>query len=206
MRLDGKENIMDIIKILTSNIAIIIYESIALALLIANSFRLKGRNKKVAEMVSLQKDRIREENLDAALQNTLHSQAQQGGEIANNPYDVTYHEEEVNVYDDTRERISLQIEEKGILSTKKYVVHVFDSILIGNDDSNKIVLNDLSVSKFQIQLTNKDNKLYAHNLDCSNDAHVLRKKKKYPLAQDMVCIQSNDYIQVGNTSLRLTII
>lgn len=197
---------MNIIRILSSNIAIIIYECIALVLLIANSFRLKGRNKKVAEMVSLQKDRIREENLDAMLQNTLYSKTQQGSEKANNPYDVVYHEEEVNVYNDTRERISLQIEEKGILSTKKYVVHVFDSILIGNDDSNKIILNDLSVSKFQVQLTNKDNKLYAHNLDCSVDANIIRKKKKYPLTPSMACIESNDSILVGNTSLRITII
>ena len=193
-------------KILLSDFAIVVYEGILLIFLLINSIRLRNKNKRIAEMVSLQMDRIREENLDASLRNTMYIQQSNAVSNKNNPYDVIYHQEEKNIYEDTRDRISIQVEERGILSTKKYVVHVFDSIQVGNDDSNTIILNDLSIARHQIQLMKVEKELFIKNLDCSNQVYLLRNKRKNNITEIPVCVKSSDTIMLGNTRLIIMII
>lgn len=196
----------EFISLLKSDVAIVAYEGILLIGLIGNSIRLRKKNKKWKEMASLQKDRIREENLDAMLQNERHKEKSQTQEVTNNPYDVVYHEEDVGVYQNTKEHISVQVEEKGVLATKKYVVHVFDQIEIGSDDCNKIVLNDVLVSSHQLQFIRVEHSLFIKNMDPTVAVTLIRQRKAYSLMNDAVQIQNKDQIQVGNTSLRLTMI
>ena len=192
--------------VLLSDPATIIYESIILLFLIFNTFRLRSINKRTEEMVSLQMNRIREESLDASLRNTMYIQRSEMTANGNHPYDVTYHQEEKNIYGDTRDKITVQVEEKGILSTKKYVVHVFDTIAVGSDDSNAIILNDTSISRCQIQLLQVDKNLFIKNLDVQNTVSLLRNKKSYPVTEDAVCMKTGDTILLGNTSLKITIL
>ena len=194
------------LELLLSDLAIVIYEGAILIFLIFNTFRLRKKNKKTAELVSLQLNRIREENLDASLRNTMYVQQANKTSNANNPYDVTYHQEENNVYEDTRERISIQVEEKGILSTKRYVVHVFDFITIGSSDDNNIILNDLTVARHQIQLMKVEQGLYIKNIDTNGEVKIVRGKKGQLVESDPIYMKSNDVIMVGNTSLKITII
>lgn len=196
----------DFISLLTSDVAIVTYEGILLIGLLGNSIRFKRKNKKLKEMVSLQKDRIREENLDSMLQNEKHKEKAQTQEVTNNPYDVVYHEEDAGVYQNTQEHISVQVEEKGVLSTKKYVVHIFDRIEIGSDDTNKIVLNDVLVSSHQLQFIRVEHNLFVRNLDPNVAVTLIRQRRAYSLLNDAVQIQTKDQIQLGNTSLSLTMI
>lgn len=194
------------VDFLLSDLAIVIYEGVLVLFLIINTLRLRKKNKKTAELVSLQLNRIREENLDASLKNNMYISNKNQAVNANNPYDVTYHQEENNVYDDTRERISIQVEEKGILSTKRYVVHVFDAISIGSSDDNTIVLNDLTVARHHVQLMRVANALYIKNLDMNGEVKISRGKRTQVLEMEPVYMESNDVIMVGNTSLKITII
>lgn len=194
------------VDFLLSDLAIVIYEGVLVLFLIINTLRLRKKNKKTAELVSLQLNRIREENLDASLKNNMYISNKNQAVNANNPYDVTYHQEENNVYDDTRERISIQVEEKGILSTKRYVVHVFDAISIGSSDDNTIVLNDLTVARHHVQLMRVANALYIKNMDMNGEVKITRGKRTQVLEMEPVHMESNDVIMVGNTSLKITII
>lgn len=187
------------------DIAILICEILFNVGLLLNLFRLHKKNKKLTEMVSLQKDRIREEKLDAMLQNQRYMERDLAKAVANNPYDVTYHEE-IGAVCEGKEYISVQVEETGILSTKKYVVHVFEHIEIGRADTNKIILNDVSISNQQIQLLRAGKKLFAKNLNVEIPVTLKRKKKVWELTQDAVCIQSGDQLELGNTTLRLILI
>lgn len=193
-------------SILVSDGAIIVYEAIIGVGLVANSIRLFQKNKNLKEMISLQKDRIREEELDAKLQNQLHMERSLESAVKNNPYEVNYHEESDASYENEREHISVQVEESGTLSNKKYVVHIFDQIKIGREDSNKIILNDTTISGHQIELMRVDKDLFAKNLDVSVKVTLKRKRKHFTLKESPVCLASGDELSVGNTTLKISII
>lgn len=195
-----------LVSVLSLDVLIVVGECLLCAGLLINALYLRKKNKKLAEMVSLQKDRIREEKLDAMLQNQRYMGQDSAKAVTNNPYDVTYHEEDTAVYEENQEYISVQIEEKGVLSTKKYVIHVFDHVEIGSADTNKIILNDVSISGQQIQLLRSGKRLFAKNLDTAVNVILKRMKKSYALTQDAICIQSGDGLEFGNTTLRLTLI
>ena len=188
------------------DITILICEILFSVGLFINLFWLHRKNKKLTEMVSLQKDRIREEKLDAMLQNQRYMEREEARIVTNDPYDVAYHEETGAVWEGSREHISVQVEEMGILSTKKYVIHVFEHVEIGRADTNKIILNDVSVSDHQIQLLRAGEKLFAKNLDIQVPVVLKRAKKAWMLTEDGVCIQSGDQLELGNTTLRLRLI
>lgn len=186
--------------------AVISCEILLLAGIVINMFRFQKKNKKLKEMVSLQKDRIREEKLDSMLQNQVYLERNETNGVTNNPYDVAYHEEDIAAYEEAREHISIQVEEYGVLSTKKYVVHVFEHIEIGRDDINKIVLNDVAVARQQLQLLRVEGRLFVKNLAPEVKVILKRAKKNYPLKEEAVCLQSRDELQLGKTTLRLTLI
>lgn len=154
----------------------------------------------------MQLDRIREESLDASLRNNMYVKKSEKAMHASNPYDVAYHQEVANIYADQRERISVQIEERGVLSTKKYVVNVFDVIDFGSGDNNAIILNDVTVGRKQIQLIKSEKELYVKNLDMSNIVELLRGKKRYQVTETGVNVRTGDTLCMGNTYLQVTIL
>lgn len=193
-------------SVLLSDTAIIVYEILVGVGLIANIVRFYQRNKKLKEMVSLQKDRIREEELDARLQNHVHMERSAEASVKNNPYEVSYHEETTATYEDEKEYISVQVEELGNLSNKKYVIHVFDKVLVGRDDSNKIILNDITLSGHQLEFLRVDTELFVKNLDSNVKVTLKRKRKKFAITEIPACLQTLDELQLGNTTLRISLI
>lgn len=192
--------------VLLSDPAIIVYEAIVGVGLIVNSIRFIRRNSKLKEMVSLQKDRIREEELDAMLRNETHMKRNADATVKNNPYDVSYHEEADAAYENEQEHISVQFEELGNLSNKKYVVHIFDKIKIGRDDSNKIILNDIKLAGHQLEFLRVDKDLFAKNLDTSVKVTLKRGRKKFTITDTPACLKTGDELSMGNTTLRISLI
>lgn len=193
-------------SILLTDGAIIVYEAVLGVGLFANSLRFYRKNKKLKEMVSLQKDRIREEELDAKLQNRVYVERNAKSDSKNNPYEVNYHEEENAAYENEKEHLSIQIEEWGNLSNKKYVVHVFEQVRIGRDDSNKIILNDTTIAGHQLELLRVGNELFVKNLDESVSVTLKRKRDRFALTGAEVCLKTGDELSLGNTTLRLHMI
>lgn len=193
-------------SILLTDGAIIVYEAVLSVGLFANSLRFYRKNKKLKEMVSLQKDRIREEELDAKLQNRIYIERNAKSDSKNNPYEVNYHEEENAAYENEKEYLSIQIEELGNLSNKKYVIHVFDQVRIGRDDSNKIILNDTTIAGHQLELLRVGKELFVKNLDESVSVTLRRKRGCFAIKGGEVCLKNGDELTLGNTTLRLYMI
>lgn len=188
------------------DIALVTGEGLLLAGAIFNTVRFYKKNKKLKEMASLQKARVREEKLDALLQNQIHLEKEKENNSKNAAYEVAYHEEDKIAYEEEREHISIQIEEYGELSNKKYVVHVFDKIEIGRGDGNQLVLNDISIAKQQLQLFLQQGMLFVRNLDSSVSVVIKRGKRKQRLAQEAIQMQSEDILEFGNTVLKIRVI
>lgn len=192
--------------VLLSDPAIIVYEGIVGVGLIANIIRFFRRNKKLKEMVSLQKDRIREEELDAMLRNETHMKYHADAAVKNNPYDVSYHEEADAAYENEKEHISVQFEELGNLSNKKYVIHIFDKVRIGTNDSNKIVLHDSKLSAHQLEFLRVERDLFVKNLDTGVKVVLKRGRKKFTITETPACLKTQDELFMGNTTLKISLI
>lgn len=173
-----------IIPVLTSDGAIITYEVLLIAGVAVNMLRHRKKNKDLSEMLSLQKDRIREEKLDVMLQNQTYKAA----------------------YDDNREHVSVQIEVTGSLSKQKHLIHVYDRAEIGRDDRNKIILNDVEAAGHQLQLLRVKKELFVRNMEPDIAVELKRGKKRYPITPEPVCIQSGDQLYVAKTVLHFTMI
>ncbi len=191
-----------IIDILCSNIAMCCYEGIILGLVFFRFLRLNKEKKQAAEMNTLQKEKVREEQLDQALKNRLYQGVETKAFQNNIPYEVNFHEE-TNFANQTDDNIAVQIIEKGKLSTRKYVIFISEVITVGHSNTNALVLNDLNVAKEQCRLFKHDKSLYIQTLEDTHPVKIRRGREAMQLSRDAVKLLDNDFIEVGDTSLNI---
>ncbi len=191
-----------IIDILFSNIAMCCYEGIILGLVFFRFLRLNKEKKQAVEMNTLQKEKVREEQLDQALKNRLYEGVETKAFQNNIPYEVNFHEE-TNFVNGTDDNIAVQIIEKGKLSTRKYVIFISEVITIGQSNTNALVLNDLNVAKEQCRMFKHDKSLYIQTLEDTHPVKIRRGREEMQLSRDAVKLLDNDFIEVGDTSLNI---
>lgn len=191
-----------IIDILFSNIAMCCYEGIILGLVFFRFLRLNKEKKQAVEMNTLQKEKVREEQLDQALKNRLYEGVETKAFQNNIPYEVNFHEE-TNFASGTDDNIAVQIIEKGKLSTRKYVIFISEVITIGQSNTNALVLNDLNVAKEQCRMFKHDKSLYIQTLEDTHPVKIRRGREEMQLSRDAVKLLDNDFIEVGDTSLNI---
>lgn len=191
-----------IIDILFSNIAMCCYEGIILGLVFFRFLRLNKEKKQAVEMNTLQKEKVREEQLDQALKNRLYEGVETKAFQNNIPYEVNFHEE-TNFANGTDDNIAVQIIEKGKLSTRKYVIFISEVITIGQSNTNALVLNDLNVAKEQCRVFKHDKSLYIQTLEDTHPVKIRRGREEMQLSRDAVKLLDNDFIEVGDTSLNI---
>lgn len=191
-----------IIDILFSNIAMCCYEGIILGLVFFRFLRLNKEKKQAVEMNTLQKEKVREEQLDQALKNRLYEGVETKAFQNNIPYEVNFHEE-TNFVNGTDDNIAVQIIEKGKLSTRKYVIFISEVITIGQSNTNALVLNDLNVAKEQCRVFKHDKSLYIQTLEDTHPVKIRRGREEMQLSRDAVKLLDNDFIEVGDTSLNI---
>lgn len=191
-----------IIDILFSNIAMCCYEGIILGLVFFRFLRLNKEKKQAVEMNTLQKEKVREEQLDQALKNRLYEGVETKAFQNNIPYEVNFHEE-TNFASGTDDNIAVQIIEKGKLSTRKYVIFISEVITIGQSNTNALVLNDLNVAKEQCRVFKHDKSLYIQTLEDTHPVKIRRGREEMQLSRDAVKLLDNDFIEVGDTSLNI---
>lgn len=188
--------------VLLSGTAICCYEGALLGYILARFMRLRKAKKQAEEMSALQKEKVREEQLDQVLKNRLY----QGSAIKalqnNIPYEVNFHEEAPQM-GGTREGIAVQIVEKGKLSTRKYVIFISEVITIGQSNSNSLVLNDLSVATEQCRIFRHDGALYLQTLEDTHPVRLKRKREEMQLGKNAVRLMDQDQISVGDTTLQI---
>ena len=153
-------------------------------------------------MNTLQKEKVREEQLDQALKNRLYEGVETKAFQNNIPYEVNFHEE-TNFANGTDDNIAVQIIEKGKLSTRKYVIFISEVITIGQSNTNALVLNDLNVAKEQCRVFKHDKSLYIQTLEDTHPVKIRRGREEMQLSRDAVKLLDNDFIEVGDTSLNI---
>lgn len=193
-----------VINILLSNLAICIYESILLGAIIVYFIKLKKKKKYAVEINTQQKDKAREEKLNQLLKNNLYSDKKDKDLEKNIPYEVSFHEEGINK-NNKNDGIAVQIIEKGKLSTRKYIIYIYDEITIGQGPENDLVLNDLKVAKQQCQIFKKGQELYVYSLEEIHPVMLKRKKNVMQVAKQPVALLDKDYLELGETLLNLRI-
>ena len=190
----------NILEILSTDLAFMIYEIILVGMLFFLNIKLRKRNKNKLEQLSLQRDKTREDDLDAALRNNLYEEGQVKATKSNKPYEIDFHEN-IEKQNRSEHEISVQIEEIGNLSKRKYVVNVQDELSIGRGLDNGIVISDMNIGKRQCRLLNMERSLCIQRTEANIPMTLLRKKKRYTLNQDIVKLNDGDSLAVGQTTL-----
>ena len=194
-----------VLNLLTSNLAICIYEGIILGIVFANWLKLRKKKKQSIEVNAIQREKTRDAKLNGILQNELHQQNQEHIFQNNTPYDEEYHDQS-KIDGEQKNVVKLQFTVQSELATRKYVIFVQDEITIGKDEKNDLVLNDLDIAKRQCRIFLYQGYLYIQTMDVTFPLVLKRKKNIMKLTQQAVEIRDKDLIEMGSTRIKIEII
>ena len=184
-------------------IGIIIAEAVIIVSLIVANIITKKKNKRYKEMLSQYKRSVREEQLDAKLQNEYHHVDKSISDIEAVPYSVEFHEEsKVEPID----AICVHLVYHGNISTKKYVINVMDEAYLGSDKTNKVCINEDEIAGKHLRFMKQSKELYIQNVSEQYRATLLRGKQKYVLTDIPVKVNHGDIIKFKDSTMEIGII
>lgn len=194
-----------ILKLLTSNFAICIYEGIILGIVYAKWLKSHKKIKQCKEVNLIQKEKARDAKLNNVLQNELHQQKQERVFQNNTPYDEVF-EDQSRIDRDQKEARKLQFTVQSELAIRKYVIFITDEITIGKDEKNDLVLNDLDIAQQQCRMFIYQDGIYIQTMDTEYPIRIKRKKNMIQLTQQAVEIKDKDLMEMGTTQIKIEII
>lgn len=194
-----------ILNLLTSNLAICLYEAAILVGVIVWWSKLRKKKKQCVEMDSVQREIARDERLNNVLQNELHQQKQEKIFQSNTPFDEVYHDQS-RIGANQRSATKLQFTVQGELATRKYVILIIDEITIGKSEKNDLVLRDLNIAEKQCRIFVHEKELYIQTLDAEYPLSLKRKKEIMQIKQQTVEIKNKDIIEMGSTQIKIEMI
>lgn len=181
-------------------IGLIVVEAIVIIALLVANIKTKKRNKNFKEMLSWYKKSVREEQLDAKLQNQYHTVDKSLNDSGVVPYQVEFNEDfKVEKID----AICVHLTYKGNYYTKKYVVNILDEAYLGSDKTNKICIDDEGIDSKHIRFIKQGRELYVHSISSSFKTGLLRGKKKHSLSEAPVRVNDGDVLEFKDSTLEI---
>lgn len=183
------------------NIIVLICEIVIAVVLLIINIRQSAKNKRYKKMLSLYKDRVREEFLDTMLHNEYYIFNNESANIA--PYEIEFQEEKKA---EKKDAICVHFECIGSLSTRKYVVNIEGEFFIGRAKTNGIVLKEQGIDNRHIHFIRQNNDLYVQNESSSFGMQLLRGKQQYNIGDTAVRINDKDVLQTGDTVIKIRLL
>ena len=194
-------------KLLNNPLYIIIFVIAATILTTLIIVMKSGKKKKEQRRMAMEK--LREEALDRALENTLKANDARDGKGLQRPVLVDYAQDEKALKREmpAHGRCMLELTEINELSTRKYLLNPSEVIRIGRQfDVNTIVINNRSLSERQCEIFKHGQDLYIRNCQMSVPVRLLRKSDSVIVDERGIKIQSGDCINIGTVRLEVSII
>lgn len=182
------------------NIIFLACEIVIAVLLTIFNIRLSVKNKQYKKMLSLYKDRIREEYLDSMLHNECYIVEKAKDDINVVPYEVEFQEEKKV---EKKDAICVHFECVGSLSTRKYVVNIEDEFYIGRAKSNGIVLKEQGIDDKHIHFIRQNNDLYVQNVSSSLGIQLFRGKRQYDLSSTPIRLNDGDVLRIQDMVIKI---
>lgn len=184
-------------------IGLIIVEAIIILTLILANIRTKKKNNHYKEMLSQYKKSVREEQLDAKLQNEYHQVDKSLSDIEVTPYSIEFHEEsKVEPID----AICVHLTYHGNIATRKYVINVMDEAYLGSDKTNKVSINEEDIDRKHLRFIKQGKELYIQNVSESYIATLVRGKQRYTMTEIPVKVNHGDVLNFKDSKLEIGII
>ncbi len=184
-------------------IGLIIVEAVIIISLFVANIRTKKRNNRYKELLSQYKKSVREEQLDAKLQNEYHIANKYISDVEVVPYSVEYHEEsKVEPID----AVCAHLIYHGNIATRKYAVSIIDEAYLGSDKTNKICINEADIDSKHLRLMKQGKELYIQKVSNNYKAVLIRGKQRYNLEDVPVKINQGDVIEFKDSTMEIGII
>lgn len=152
-------------------------------------------------MLSLYKDRVREEFLDSMLNNEYNICENENLNVV--PYEIEFQEEKTA---EKKDAVCVHFECVGSLSTRKYIVNIEDEFYIGRAKSNGIVLKEQGVDDKHIHFIRQNNDLYVQNVSLSMKTEIRREKEKYNLSSTPIRVNDGDVLRMGDVVVKIRLL
>lgn len=173
-------------------IIIMVGEALVIIFLIIMNVRLNKDNKNNDSFLSAYKEKLREDELDAAIGNPYHKPDKAKNDWKNAPYDVEFKDENAVR---TTSAICMHVVCIGRLVTKKYIINVYDELYLGRAKQNGIVFDEMDIDQKQIHFVRQQGELYIQNVSSNNPAVFIRNDAKYELTDSLVKLNNGDKLK-----------
>ena len=184
-------------------IIIMIVQFIIIVVLIITDIRLNKKNKKNKALITNYKEKLREDELDAAIMNACYKQDKAVNDWKNTPYSVDF-EDEKKVR--TTNAICVHLECQGRLANRKYIINIKDELYLGKAKNNGVIFDEVGVDKKHIHFVRQFGELYVQNVSQNMPAVFVREDSKYELTDVLVKVNDGDRIEFEDSFVRINLI
>ena len=188
------------VEILTSGTAVLIYEIIALAILV---FFLAAKMKK--GNAEKERQEIRQaQNRNEQLEKMLENPQKEGKKNNAAPYEVKYRD---HYYEDSpiSDSGQLEITVSSNTSVKKYMFDLPKEITVGRDAQNLLQIDSRMVSRKQCVIYAEAASINVRNLSTTNPTGIIRGTRKRVLKDESVKMNEKDVLELGDVQMELTL-
>lgn len=178
-------------------------EAAVIIFLIIWNVKLNKRNKTNDKVLTVYKEKLREDELDEAIKNPYYKQDKSENDWKKVPYEVEFRDEE-NVR--TTDAVCVHLQCTGRLVTKKYIINIHDELYLGRSKSNGVIFDEEDVDQTQIHFVRKSGELYISNVSEDVPVVFVRKDSRYELTDVLVKVNDADEILFQESRIIISLI
>lgn len=184
-------------------IVIVLIEAVVIIFLIISNIRLNKKNKGNDKVLTVYKEKLREDELDEAIKNPYYKQDKSEADWKKTPYEVEFKDEE-DVR--TADAVCVHLQCTGRLVTKKYLINISDELYLGRSKNNGVIFDEEDVDQRQIHFVRKSGELYIANVSADVPVVFVRKDSRYELTDVLVKVNDGDELLFKESRIVISLI
>lgn len=189
------------VQLLLSQNAITVYEILIIVILVIVFIRQNRKNRDFEERRNISNEKMRNAALEEKLKNP---ESRMEMSRKSNPFEVQYTDNYSN-NNETVPDFQVEIEVYTETSVQRHLFDLEREIFIGQDKNNDLVLNDVQAVKRGCSICMKDHAVYIKNRNSAPSVSIRRGKNHMVIQNQMVKLQTNDFLTVGKTEMHISI-
>lgn len=186
-----------------SFIVIMLVELAIIIFLIIFNIRLNKENKKSNTLLTVYKDKLREDELNEAIKNQYYRQDKAKKDWKNTPYEVEFNDED-NIR--TTSAVCMHLKCIGRLVTKKYLINVNDELYLGRSQNNGVIFDEKDIDLKQIHFVRQSDELYIQNISVDVPVVFIRKNSRYELTEVLVKVNDGDELEFQESRIIINLV
>lgn len=184
-------------------IIIMLVEAAVIIFLIISNVRLNKKNKGDNRVLTVYKEKLREDELDEAIKNPYFKQDKSELDWKKTPYEVEFNDEK-DIR--TADAVCIHLQCIGRLVTKKYIININDELYLGRSKNNGVVFDEQDIDQKQIHFVRKLGELYIANVSVDVPVVFVRKDSRYELTDVLVKVNDGDELLFEESRIIISLV